>query len=132
MTKSETCYMKTHTATRRTQNSLCNIVIGKTLLRLENVNTNTTKLKILNTSSISLTTSTQNKSKNKFNNSHNICIHQSSQTSLIMKYHNGKVTFPLCLIKHHAMNANGRGEDTTPCVLNLVTQQRYVVSFMYQ
>jgi len=31
MTKSETCYMKTHTATRRTQNSLCNIVIGKTL-----------------------------------------------------------------------------------------------------
>lgn len=87
---------------------------------------------MLNTSSISLTTSTENNSKNKFNNSHNICIHKFSQTSLIMKYHNGKVKMPLCLIKHHAMNTYGRGEGTTPCILNLNTRQRYVVSFMYQ
>jgi hypothetical protein len=108
--------MKTHTATRRTQNSLHNIVKHKTLSAILSPKTfrksqyKHDKLKNFEYKLYKLNNKyTEAHTKNKLNYSH-ICIHQFSQTSLIMMHHNGKVKLPLCLIKHHAMNIHGRGE----------------------
>jgi len=59
----------------------------------------------------------------------NRCIHNVHITCLYIEYIRSKVKLSLYLTKYHTMKMYWRSRGTTPCILNLGTRLRTVISF---